>query len=220
MAMQLHELHPSLIHAPLIFLPTAAILDVMAVSSRSRVRRFALDAAGRRLWWLGVGAAGLAGAAGMAASQEIRLEEGRARDAMWLHGIGNVGIVLTGIGLASWRTTHRATAATAALGASAVGAALYTAWLGGELVYTHGAGVKALPPGAPGGIADSPPLLSARAPWRLLRDAAQGLAWLAARGVRLVARREPLSRGAATRVSEPSAVGTPGPEVAAEIRPS
>ncbi len=220
MAMHLHELHPSVIHAPLVLLPTAATLDVMAVSARGRVRRRALDAAGRRLWWLGVGAAGLAGIAGMAASQEIRLEEGRARDAMWLHGIGNMGILLAGVGLASWRSTHRATPTTALLAAGAIGAALYTAWLGGELVYTHGAGVKALPSGAPSGIADSPRLLSAQAPWRLLRDAALGLRWLLGRGGRLVARREPLARGSATRASEPSRVGTPGPEVAFEIRPS
>ncbi len=196
MAMQLHELHASVIHAPLVLLPAAAAIDVAAVSVSGRVRRRALDAAGRRVWWAGVGAAALAGVAGMAASQEVRAREPRARDAMWLHGIGNTAILLAGIGLASWRWGHRATIASASLGAGAACAALYTAWLGGELVYTHGVGVK-----WDGVAADTPPVLSPKAPARFFADAAKGLGWLLGRAGRLVARREPLAEGAATRAS-------------------
>ena len=197
MAIQLHELHPTLIHAPLVLLPTAAAVDVAAVSARFGVRKIALDMAGRKLWWAGVGGALAAGLAGMAASQEIRLDDEAAKDAMWLHGMGNLAIVLAGAGLASWRSAHRATALSAALGAGAVGAAIYTAWLGGELVYTHGAGVKGLPAGARAGVEDSPHLFSAAAPWRFLRDAVKGMAWLVTRGGRLATRKAPLSRGAA-----------------------
>ncbi|HET9594722.1 MAG TPA: DUF2231 domain-containing protein, partial [Anaeromyxobacteraceae bacterium] len=186
MPLQIHELHPTLVHAPLVLLPAAAGVDLAAVSARGRLRRFALDAAGRRLWWVAVGSAALAGAAGMAASQEVHLEDPAARDAMWLHGMGNTCILLAGVGLAAWRSGHRATAASAAMGAAAVGAAVYTAWLGGELVYTHGAGVKRM------GAADSPPLFSARGPARLLADAGRGLAWLMGRAGRLAARKEPL----------------------------
>lgn len=202
MPMRLHELHPSIIHAPLALLPAAAVVDVLAATSARRVRRRVLDQAGRRLWWFGVGSAAVAGLAGMAASQEIRLEDPRARDAMWLHGMGNTVILLASAGLATWRTRHRATAATAGIGAAAVGAALYTAWLGGSLVYTHGAGVEAMPPGGRASIGDSPPLLSAGAPWAFLRDAVRGLGWLMSRGTRAVTRREPLTRGAATEASE------------------
>jgi uncharacterized membrane protein len=197
MAIQLHELHPTLIHAPLVLLPTAAAVDVAAVSARFGVRKLALDLAGRKLWWAGVGGALAAGLAGMAASQEIRLDDEAAKDAMWLHGAGNFGILLAGAGLAAWRSSHRATALSAALGAGAVGAAIYTAWLGGELVYAHGAGVKGLPAGARAGVEDSPRLLSAAAPWRLLRDAAKGMAWLVTRGGRLATRKAPLASGAA-----------------------
>ena len=175
MPMQLHELHPSLVHLPLVVLPTAALVDVAAVSTGRRVRRVLLDAAGKRLWWAGVGAAAFAGIAGMAASQEVRADDPRARDAMWVHGIGNVGILLGGVGLAAWRSTHRATVASAALAASAVGASLYTAWLGGQLVYTHGVGVKTSPATAANGVAVEMPLRSLRAPGQLLRDAARGL---------------------------------------------
>jgi type IV pilus assembly protein PilN len=121
MPMQLHELHPSLVHAPLTLLPAAALVDVMAASASGRLRRRVLDRIGRSLWWAGVGAAALAGVAGMAASQEVRAEDPRAHDAMWLHGMGNVGVLLAGGGLAAWRSAHRVTTASAALGASAVG---------------------------------------------------------------------------------------------------
>jgi uncharacterized membrane protein len=196
MAIHLHELHPILIHAPLALLPGAAATDVAAASSRFGLRRLALDMAGRKLWWAGVGSALVAGLAGMAASQEIRLDEDDARDAMWLHGMGNLGILLAGTGLAAWRSTHRATALSAVIGATAVGAAVYTAWLGGELVYTHGAGVKGLGAGAKAGVEDSPHLLSASAPWRFFRDAARGMAWLFSRGAGVATRRAPLSSGA------------------------
>jgi uncharacterized membrane protein len=223
MAMMLHELHPTLIHLPLALLPTAAAVDVAAALTDGRVKRYVLDSAGRKLWWAGVGAAALAGVAGMAASQEVRADDPRARDAMWVHGIGNVGILLGGIGLASWRSTHRVSATSAVLGASAVGAAIYTAWLGGELVYTHGVGVKALQATAPNGVATQTPLRSLRAPVELLRDAGKGLAWLLGRGAKLAARREPLAEGAATRADEPAHLGAPNapviPGLGSQLRP-
>jgi uncharacterized membrane protein len=196
MAMQVHELHPSLVHAPLVLLPAAAGIDLAAAGSRGRIRRLALDAAGRRMWWLAVGSAALAGVAGMAASQEVRLHDPAARDAMWLHGVGNTCILVAGVGLAAWRSGHRATVASAAMGAAAVGAAVYTAWLGGQLVYAHGAGVKGK------GAGDSPPLFSAQGPGRLLADAGRGLAWLMTRAGRLAARKEPLASGAADERAE------------------
>jgi uncharacterized membrane protein len=199
--MQLHEVHPSVIHAPLVLLPAAAIVDVLAATSRRRLRRFALDRVGRRLWWLGVGSAAFAGLTGMAASQEVRLEDPRARDALWLHGMGNTLILLAATGLAGWRSSHRATPVTAGIGAAAVGAAFYTAWLGGSLVYQHGAGVMALS-GEGASLRMSPPLLSRSAPVTFVRDAARGLGWMLSRGARLATRREPLASGAATETSE------------------
>ncbi len=220
MPMQLHELHPSLVHAPLTLLPAAALVDVMAASASGRLRRRVLDRVGRSLWWAGVGAAALAGVAGMAASQEVRAEDPRAHDAMWLHGMGNVGVLLAGAGLAAWRSAHRVTIASAALGASAVGAAVYTAWLGGQLVYTHGVGVKAQPAGAAGGIGvEAAPLRSWAAPGRLLRDAGRGLAWLLARGGRLAARREPLAAGAATRPDLPTRTTAEAASWSTQLRP-
>ncbi len=219
MSMQLHELHPSVIHAPLALLPAAAIVDVMAASTSRRVRRDALDTAARRLWWLGVGSAAFAGLAGMAASQEIHLDDERARDAMWLHGMGNTAILIASAGLAAWRNGHRATATTAGIGVGAVVAALYTAWLGGSLVYTHGAGVKAVPAGGASRVTEPTRLLSASAPWLLARDAVRGFGWLLARGGRLASRRQPLATGAATHASDLDARSASTAAAAFELRP-
>ena len=117
---------------------------------------------------------------------------------MWLHGMGNFGILLAGAGLAAWRSSHRASALTAALGVGAVGAAIYTAWLGGELVYTHGAGVVRL-----GGLAaEAPALFSRHAPGRLARDAGRGLAWLLRRGRQAITGRQRVDRAALGPIAE------------------
>jgi uncharacterized membrane protein len=180
MAMRVHELHPTLVHAPLVLLPTAAVVDVLAVASSGRIRRRAYSAIGRGLWW-GVAVSGLtAGLAGMAASQEVEVDE-HARDMMLVHGLGNLGLVIAAFGVAAWRSRHRATAASAGLGVGAVAAALYTAWLGGEMVYGHGVGVKQYDDASADPMR-SPPLLSRHAPGALARDAVEGLGWLLRRG--------------------------------------
>jgi uncharacterized membrane protein len=207
MAMRIHELHPTLVHAPLVLLPTAAVVDVLAVTSSGRIRRRAYSAIGRGLWW-GVAVSGLtAGLAGMAASQEVEADD-HARDMMLVHGLGNLGLVVAAFGVAAWRSRNRATAASAGLGVGAVAAALYTAWLGGELVYGHGVGVKQHDDASADPMR-SPPLLSRHAPGALVRDAVKGLGWL-------------LRRGAATAPGEDTVrleSVSPGRETASESGP-
>jgi uncharacterized membrane protein len=187
MGMRTHELHPSIVHAPLALLPAAAIADVVAAATRDR----GLDRMGRILWWA-TAASGLgAGLAGMAASQEIEIEEG-AKDVMFLHGMGNLVLVVSAMGVAALRSRRRASLTTGIAGLAAATAALYTAYLGGELVYQHGAGVKALGPGQ----RRSPPLFSREAPATLARDAARGLGWLLGRAVRALTGRERIDRSA------------------------
>src|SRR5512143_3134800 len=175
MPLRTHELHPSLVHVPLVLLPAAAVLDLMAALS-PRDRR--LDRTGRGLWWATAGGGHCVGLTGMAASQEIELRSDRARDMMFLHGIGNLGLVLSAFGVAAWRSRNPASLSSAAAGLLAAGAAIYTAYLGGELVYSHGAGVKPLG----GAAAEAPALFSGQGAARLTRDAGRGLAWLLARG--------------------------------------
>lgn len=198
MPMRTHELHPSVVHAPLVLLPATALVDLLAAVSPLDRR---LDRAGRRLWWMTAGGALLAGLTGMAASQEIEVPNPRARDVMFLHGIGNFALVVAAFGVASWRATHRASLTSAFAGIAASAASLYTAWLGGELVYSHGAGVKALG----GAAAEAPALFSPAAPGRLARDAVRGLGWLLRRGKRASAGEERLDRGAVVQASEPAA---------------
>jgi uncharacterized membrane protein len=189
MPMRTHELHPSIVHVPLVLLPATAIVDLLA-ALRPFDRR--LDRVGRRLWWGTAGGALFVGVTGMAASQEIELANERARDMMFLHGIGNFGLVLSAFGVAAWRSRNRASLTSAGAGLLASAAAVYTAYLGGELVYSYGAGVKALG----GAAAEAPALFSARAPARLARDAARGLRWLLSRGARAVSGREKVDRAA------------------------
>jgi uncharacterized membrane protein len=195
MPMRTHELHPSTVHAPLVLLPVTAAVDLLA-ALRPFDRR--LDRAGRRLWWGTATGALLVGLTGMAASQEIELRNERARDVMFLHGIGNFGLVLSAFGVAAWRSRNRASMTSAVAGLLASAASVYTAYLGGELVYSYGAGVKALG----GAAAEAPALFSARAPARLARDAARGLRWLLSRGARAVTGREKVDRAALGPIAE------------------
>ncbi len=195
MPMRTHELHPSIVHAPLMLLPATAVVDLLA-ALRPLDRR--LDRAGRRLWWATAGGALLVGLTGMAASQEIELGEDRARDVMFLHGMGNFGLVLAAFGVAAWRSRNRASLTSAMAGFVASGASVYTAYLGGELVYSHGAGVKRLG----GAAAEAPALFSAQAPGRLARDAVRGLRWLMSRGTRAVTGRQKVDREALGPIAE------------------
>jgi uncharacterized membrane protein len=189
MALRLHELHPSLVHAPLALLPSAAVVDLLAVTGKDRH----LDRFGATLWWSTCASALAAGLAGMAASQEIKGDE-KAKEMMFVHGFGNVVLLVGAVGLASWRSRNRATWSSALLGLSASGAAIYTAYLGGELVYARGVGVKALPGDAAHGVSDSPPVLSREAPWRFVKDAVKGAGWLFARAGQALTSRDRVKR--------------------------
>jgi uncharacterized membrane protein len=189
MPIRTHELHPSLVHAPLVLLPAAAVIDLLATLS-PRDRR--LDRASRRLWWVTAGGGLFVGLTGMAASQEIELRSDHARDMMFLHGVGNLTIVLSALGIASWRARNRASFTSTMAGFAASGAAMYMGYLGGELVYSHGAGVKALG----GAAAEAPALFSREGPGRLARDAARGLRWILSRGYRAVTRQQLVDRTA------------------------
>jgi branched-subunit amino acid ABC-type transport system permease component len=94
MAMKLHELHPMMVHTPLVLLPAAAAVDLVASQSGCP----STERLGAKLWWWGTGAGLLAGLAGMAASQEVKGGDQEVDDAMYLHGIGNLaGAVVGGV---------------------------------------------------------------------------------------------------------------------------
>jgi len=188
MGMHVHELHAAAVHAPLVLLPAAAAVDLAAALNR----KASTASLGRRLWWLTVGGAAVAGVAGLAAAHEIKAADPETEDMLWLHGIGNFGILLGGIGIALWRRYRKPSLAEASIGIGATALAAYTAYLGGEMVYARGVGVRAVPPSATAGVGDSPPVLSAAAPRAFFRDAAAGLGWLVRRTVRALLGRQPV----------------------------
>jgi uncharacterized membrane protein len=169
MAMKAHELHPALVHGPLVLLPLAAATDLLALTSRNR----RLERGGRGLWLGVVGSGLLAGVAGMAASQEVNAKRREESDMMYLHGIGNACVLVLSTGIALRRLRSRPGVISTALGVLCVATSGYTAYLGGEMVYAHGLGVD--------GNASSPDLLSRAAPRALIEDALHGAGWLVRR---------------------------------------
>ncbi|QRN95066.1 DUF2231 domain-containing protein [Archangium violaceum] len=192
MKMLLHELHPSVVHAPLALLPTAAVADLIAVTSGDR----AWAKVGRRLWVAGTVSALFSGLAGLAASQEVKLEEPRARDMVFLHGLGNACITLGAVGVTLWRLSRPPSVGQTVLGLLANVAALYTASLGGKMVYELGVGINPMPTDTASGTLKGPPLLSREAPRALLRDGLQGVRWLFGRARSLFSGTHPLDPGA------------------------
>lgn len=193
MKMLLHELHPAMVHAPLALLPTATAADLIATLSGDK----SWAQVGRRLWVAGTVSALFSGVAGLAASQEVKLNEPRARDMVFIHGLGNAVISLGAVGVTLWRLRHPPSLGQTLIGLMANAAAVYTASLGGKMVYDLGVGINSMPPEAPAGTLKGPPLLSAEAPKALLRDGFQGVRWLISRARSLFSGSQPLTSGSA-----------------------
>jgi uncharacterized membrane protein len=168
MPMKTHELHPAIVHAPLVLLPLAAGTDLTALL----LQRRGLERSGRRLWLGVAGTAALAGMAGMAASQQVRPDR-KASDMMFVHGVGNAALLAAATGIALWRLRRPPGVVSTAMGLLGVLASGYTAYLGGEMVYAHGVGVD--------GNGTGPAVFSRAAPGALIRDTLRGAAWLGRR---------------------------------------
>jgi uncharacterized membrane protein len=191
MKMLLHELHPAVVHAPLTLLPTATAADLIAVISGDK----SWAKVGRRLWVAGTMSALFSGLAGLAASQEVKLAEPRARDMVFIHGLGNACISLGAVGVTLWRLRHPPSIGQSLIGLMANVAALYTATLGGKMVYELGVGINPMPKDAPAGTLKGPALLSLEAPKALLSDGLKGVRWLISRARGLFTGAQPLASG-------------------------
>ena len=178
--MQTHELHAALVHAPLVLIPAASLTDLAAIGDSGPIRGRLHGLIGQRVWSFAAVSAVLAGVAGMAASQQVRAEK-HGKNMMWLHGTGAVVLTAGTFAMAWWRRHHAPTTLQALLGLSATGLGLYAGYLGGEMVYGHGMGVKGMPASEGYGARDNPSVFSPSAPWVLLRDAVRGAGWLVSR---------------------------------------
>jgi uncharacterized membrane protein len=137
MAMRLQEVHPSLVHYPLAFLPLAVATDALGyLTGRRRLLQ-----AGRWATLLTAAGAAAAGTTGLIAQEQVAAE-GEARDLLVTHRTLNVALTLTMTGLAAWRWRRRApTPVSLAISTLGLGALAYSAYLGGRMVYEHGVGV-------------------------------------------------------------------------------
>ena len=141
MAMRLQEIHPSLVHYPLAFLPLAVGADLVGRATGSRPLR----EMGRIGMALAAGSAALAAVAGLAAQEEVNVEEGgHAYDMLVTHRNLNIGVLAATSAMAAWRWSRdEAGPGYLAAGLAALGTVGFSAYLGGKMVYEHGLGVAA-----------------------------------------------------------------------------
>ena len=133
-----HPVHPILIVFPLGLLATAVIFDVVAlVSNAPRWAEFAT-------YLIAAGVVGGLLAAVPGTIDWLAIPRGtRAKRVGLIHGVGNV--IVVGLFLVDWLLRRETPAApptgSVAAGLIGLGLALFTGWLGGELVGRLGVGV-------------------------------------------------------------------------------
>lgn len=177
MAMKLHEIHPALVHFPLALLPLSIGADLLGRATGSE----SLLDLGRRTMPLAAASGLVAGVAGLMAQTEVKAE-GAAMDLLKTHRTLNLGLVAIAGAMAVQRSRNeKPSAAYLGLGLVGVAAMMYTAYLGGEMVYRHGVGIEAAD-----GVRKRPkvPELSRQQAKRALRTAAADTA----KGIQLTAK--------------------------------
>lgn len=139
MVMRLHEIHPSLSHFPIAFLPASVVADLVGTA----LDNDSLLTCGRVMMPAAAGAALLAGAAGLIAQEEVRFDDEESRSMLWVHR--NLNIVAAGasVAMAAYRLTRRKPSTSYLVGGlAAIGVVSYSAYLGGKMVYQRGVGVE------------------------------------------------------------------------------
>jgi uncharacterized membrane protein len=148
--LRLHEVHPSVVHFPLAMVPLTLALDAIGWLTD----RPAFCDTARALMPVAAGSAMVAGAAGLLAQESVRAE-GKAHDLLVTHRNLNLGLTAAVTGLAAMRMRRsEPTAAYLLTGLLGVVGMMYTAYLGGKMVYARRVGVE--PDGVRPG--ESPPI--------------------------------------------------------------
>lgn len=136
--MRIQEIHPGVVHFPVAFLPLAIALDALGKATGSQRL---MDTAAL-LMPVTVASMAAAGVTGLAAQGAVKAE-GRASDILATHRTLNTGLAaLTTLMTIVRVGQRRPGAGYLLLGAAAVAAMGYSAYLGGRMVYEHGVGVK------------------------------------------------------------------------------
>ena len=180
MTMRLHEVHPSIVHFPITLFPVSLGVDLVGrVSGDEQL----LEAG--RLGMIGAAAStALAGVFGFIAQEEV--VAGEARDILVTHRTMNIGFLALASTMAAVRARQRRPSLSY-LAAGIIGTAglLYSAYLGGKMVYTHGVGVEKaagvdqaeapeLLPAEAGRVARKSLTHAARGVWHTAQDMAAG----------------------------------------------
>ncbi len=166
MPMKLQEVHPALVHFPIALLPLAIGSDLIGKLTRNK------ELCDRGRWGIAAAAGTglLAGIFGLIAQEEVNVE-GSAKDMLITHRDLNLGAVAI-MGAMAVRRARREkpTLAYLGLGLGLIGTVVYSAYLGGHMVYADGVGVeKAV------GVAEPVPALGRDEPGRIARKAARDL---------------------------------------------
>lgn len=138
MAYRLHEVHPSLVHYPLTFLPVSIGADLLGKLTGNDT----LKEIGRYSMTAGAVSALFAGLAGLVAQEEVELESEEAHGMLTSHRNLNLGLMAGSALLAFQRNKSEPGAGYLAAGIGSLAGLMWSAYLGGKLVYKHGAGVE------------------------------------------------------------------------------
>lgn len=182
----LPNLHPAVIHFPIVLLATALVIDAIALALR---RQTWLDRMGTMLWALGAAAAGAAYLTGSSAADglglvlpEVESAIARHSDLAWwtvlcASALGVLRLLVGWVARTDESIQRLGTRmALLAVGVGVVGLVFVTADRGGTLVYKHGVAVAALAKAAPSSLErPAPPHLTPQD--RLTRLEDGGLVW-------------------------------------------
>jgi uncharacterized membrane protein len=139
MGMRLQELHPAMVHYPIVLLPATLAADALG---RATGNTTLLDV-GRAGMVATAGSALLAGLAGLIAQESSRFEDEAAHDLLVTHRTLNLGLIgLTAVLAARRAQRRRPSLGYLLAGLAGLGVMGYSAYLGGHMVYEHGVGVK------------------------------------------------------------------------------
>lgn len=205
MSMRLQELHPAAVHFPITLLPAALAADAVGLATGNRK----LMEVGRSTIPLAAVSAAVAGVLGLVAQQTVELDD-ESTDLLITHRNLNLGAIALTAGMAAVRRRRRRPSiGYLAAGAAGLATVVYSAYLGGHMVYEHGVGVHSA-----GGIDEekAPELLpgtavrASKLTARHIRDGAAMTASELREGKIAPALRHP----AAHLASEPSSHGSGG----------
>lgn len=155
MAMHLQELHPAAVHYPIALLPLSVAADALGLMTGNRN----LLEIGRLTMPVAAASAAVAGVLGLVAQEVVRTDE-ESSEMLTTHRNLNLGLlgVATAMAIKRFRQ-EKPDVRYLAVGAAGIGAMVYSAYLGGQMVYDKGVGVRAA-----GGLLESeaPPLTRPR----------------------------------------------------------